>query len=322
MRFLSLAAGVLCAVAATTAQAGHLGSAFIDVSGLTVIDTSSNLAVTADFNTPGSGTAQINARSSSTDGRNETSLTGFPTVINTGSTTILNLNPALGPGGTIIAPAPEPLSAYSGSGAAPAENAFGVLTSLESVRSDSTYSGSFANLASDANPIVAGIATGANATTIADFNVVTAQLVGKGGAFVSNTSSLDFVATADITARIDWTETVILTLSDFAPPGPAYATTALVTFSISVTEAGSGAQVATVSRSFGITGPNAAFAPGAVNLSTANFGLLSGNRYTLDVQQAAIVTLNPVPEPTSMAIFGLMGVGAVVGGRRRRRKNA
>jgi hypothetical protein len=231
----------------------------------------------------------------------------------------------LGAGGTLVtSPGPppgEPLVAYSGSGVAPAENDFAAAVSPQAVRADSTYSGSFVDLSADVTPAVAAIAVGASATTLADFDVNVGMLTGSAGAAVRNTSQFDFVANQTVTARIDFTELIALSLADYPPPGPAYATRAATAFTITLTQVGAGGgNILTYLSDHVITGPNATFNSGPTAVSTGTFTLQAGNFYTLDVSQSSTVSVTPVPEPTSMAIFGLMGVGAVVA--RRRRKNA
>lgn len=320
MRIFSLGVAALCAIAASTAHAGHTGSALRDIVGLTVIDTSSGNAVTADFDTDQNLGSQLFVSSSTTTGTNKTVFSGQPDDTNIGSTTIL----ATVNGGAIVPeggafPPFEPEVAYSGTGTAPADNAFGTATDQESTRSDSTYSGSIVDLSNDG--ILGGvIATGANATTLSDFNVLNANLEGSADSSVRNASIFDFIATSSITARIDYTDNVALSLVDYAPAGPAYSTFAETAFSITITESGPGGSVVLAyTNDYAIVGGDAAVNIASSAESTGTFDLVAGRAYTLTINQSSDAGFGVVPEPTSLAIFGLMGVGAVAS--RRRRKN-
>jgi len=320
MRIFSLAVAAICAIAATTAHAGHTGSALRDIVGLTVIDTATNSAVTADFDSDQNLGSQLFVSSSTTTGTNKTVFSGQPDDSNLGSTTIL----ATTNGGAIVPeggafPPFEPEVAYSGTGTAPADNAFGTATDQESTRSDSTYSGSFVDLSNDG--VLGGvITTGANATTLSDFNVLNANLEGSADSSVRNASIFDFIAGTNITARIDYIDNVALSLVDYAPAGPAYTTFAETAFSITITESGPGGSVVlSYTNDYSIVGGDAAINVTSSAVSTGTFDLVAGRAYTLTINQSSDAGFGVVPEPTSLAIFGLMGAGAMVS--RRRRKN-
>ncbi|MCA9138947.1 MAG: PEP-CTERM sorting domain-containing protein [Planctomycetales bacterium] len=321
MKFTSYVLGaMLSVVLATTAQAGITGSAFVDVKGLKIVKVSGGATVTADFiSFPGISVSEIRGISTTTSGVNETSLSGFVDGGESASITIVG-TPV---GGFILPIGTDPPVAYSGSGVAPADNAFLVPTTPQSVRADSTFSGSFADLSGDLNPAVAAIPAGAAATTLADFAVTVPSLVGKGGAAVRNTTSYDFVAATDLTTKIVWEELIDLNLLDTGGVSPVYSSFASTGFTITLTEiTPTGTAIVTYENFESITqtGPGSeTFSSGGfVAKESVVFDLKAGGKYTLDVSQTSFVQFSPVPEPSSLLAF--MGVGAIGLVRRRRRQ--
>lgn len=318
MRISSYVMGALLSVVlCVSAQAGVSGSAFVDVRDLRIVDAGSGTTLTADFTT-GSTASVIRGLSTTTSGINETALSGFADDLKSGSLTIVG-TPL---GGIIVPVGPEPPLAYSGTGPAPGDNAFGAVLAPQAVRADSTFGGSFADLSNDLNPAVAGISAGAAATTLADFAATAPNLVGTGGAAVRNTTSFDFIATANISSKIVWEELIELSLVDTGGISPAYGSFASTGFTITLTEITPlGTDVVSYENFVSISnvgpGSDSYSSGGFVGKESVVFDLKKDGKYTLDVTQTSFVQFSPVPEPTSILAFA--GIGALGLVRRRRR---
>lgn len=309
-RFLSAATLLLFLV--SNATAGIMGSAVINVSNLTVTD-SSGTVLTASFdandfiNAPVAG-VDIAAISSSTDSTNRSSLTGYSNGGGFGSTTIDRDNGF----GEVSFGFAGPIAADAVSG-----NLLGDYT-----RAASSYQDSFVSIVSplqleDTTPFPAP-AVGADGTTSADFSVDTTNLVGSAGATVSNRARFDFISATTFTdARLTFGLESLLNLFDDGTLNPGYASTASTSLTITLTEQGGNTNIAEFEYFESISGGNATGGFSDPNLELI-FDLNAGEVYTLDVTQTARIAFVPVPEPGTALAFAGLFVPALVMRRRRR----
>ncbi len=307
-----------CAVVAISsfAQAGVMGHAILDISNLKLTILSgpgtTPRTATGSIQNLAAPIADISVSSVTTDATNTSSLTGFANGLATGGFSaqrsfLLNGVPTIN----------GPFDA----GAAVSGNLLGDYT-----RSDSSFGGSWVDFSTD--PYLNSVVTGASANTTADFSVGTAGLLGSAATSVTNNSSLKFSVSQDVTARLDWTGVVDLLLSDSGTP-PNFLTKATTSFSLAITQTSNGQGVALgnvtadLNRSIQLppgTSPKSSNnGPNPVAYQTNVFTLVAGASYTLSINQTSSIEISQVPEPASCAVFGLLGVGALVVARRNRK---
>ncbi|MCD0458901.1 PEP-CTERM sorting domain-containing protein [Roseiconus lacunae] len=298
---------VLCfavlATFASTASAGVMGHSILSLSNIRVINTSDNSVLTASF--LGDASADIQATTSTTSATNRASLsTAVPSSVTTTGTAFVA-------GGGIIIPPVQAADAVAGSLAG------------DYLRSQSMYGGSFVDI-TDPGPY-ALIPTPAAATTQADFNVDNLGALGGASSNVTNTSSFNFIATSDITARLEFDAMVDMLLTDAFAPVNFYSS-ARTSFSVTLSESGAtvpgfgGAEAESDLNQFISIPPSGS--PATVLISDSyqsiDFDLTAGSFYTLTINQTASVTVGVVPEPSSFAAFGVLGLVTTVVRRRKR----
>lgn len=317
MRIFSFAAAAMCAVMATTAQAGIKGSALQTISNLTItnVDASRTLTATA---TIGGTAADIRVGTSQTSATNKASLTTYGVTEEIGSTTIVDIGggPIIGTNGNgdgVNGGAPgDALVAFEGdAGVTPLNNDFSTpLSGANGVRGDSAYGGAPVDFVDGS---LSAITSPAAATTFADFNITTANLTGSASGDVNNTTTISFVANSSVNIEISFDHIVQLSLEDYAPDDQ-YWGYASAFFEITLTNA-SNADL--FEETYMISTFDSTVNHSASQTLAAS--LVNGTNYTLVIAQRSEVGFGVVPEPTSMAIFGFMGAGAAVSRRRRRK---
>jgi uncharacterized protein YrrD len=321
MRIFSLAAAAICAIAATTAHAGVSGSALTTIENLTITNLDSGNALTAS--TLIGGVADINVSAATTTAINAATLSGgFGSQTQNGQTTVVANTIVTQESSTTVGSGDANV-AFVGDAAAPANVELGAdnfvaLAGANGVRGDSSYAGSPVSFV-DSNLTVLG--SSAAASTYADFNVDQANLVGSASGDVDNTSSINFSTASAINIQISFDHIVELALTDYAPAGPSYSAFASSAFTISITEAGSSTvpPVVFFTETHRIDAPPFGSTLSHNESQTLTAQLAANTNYTLAIVQRSDVGFGVVPEPTSMAIFGFMGAGAVVSRRRRRK---
>jgi len=314
MRIFSLAVAAICAVAATTAHAGIQGSALQTVSGLTIRNVDANRTLTATAEFQGGPPADVRVASATTVATNSAQLSGY-TSVEEGGGAIVSDTDAFNPGGVTLQVQDADI-AYLGDLATadePVNDAFADLVDSNGIQSDSSFGGAPVDFQ---DTPLAGLTSPASATTFANFNIFDPNLAGTAGGDVNNTTETKLVALSTVEIEISFNHLVELSLQDYAPDDQyrGYATTSLTI---------------TLTNSSGFNGVNEVFTVSSFDSPDNVFSLntpvvldpvtlVAGTTYTLTISQRSEVGFGVVPEPTSMAIFGLMGAGAVVSRRRRR----
>jgi len=319
-RILAITAFVMSS--SSVCSAGVVGSSLLDLENIIINKVTAGGAIIAPVTgrfTGGGGT-DIRILNSATSAVNSAELSGFGSM-----TTETEVSVSSGFGINVAGPM-NPAFAYSGSGVGsavftPAPD-FASL-SPDYTRSDSIFGNSFVDLAGDNFPFNS-LALGGFAATYADFAVDTAGLQGGAISNVTNTSIVNFTATSNFKARIDFDALVALALSDTGIPND-FLTRATSSFSLTLSGTGIGpgfglgdAQGALNQSIFLAGGPGVASYFTSGSFSSGIFDVVAGGTYTLTINQTSSVSIGQVPEPGSLAVFGVLGTVGLIVARKRR----
>ncbi|WP_436715017.1 PEP-CTERM sorting domain-containing protein [Roseiconus lacunae] len=309
---------VLCfavlATFASTASAGVMGHSILSLSNIVVRDANTNQILTGSFQGGPQADVTING-----------AFTTAPNTVSLGGTSVSTQGGAALLPGVLV---PQPGTAFDPvSGTFTSPTAI-VTSGTSSMEANSSFGGSFVEV----DPALPGLPTGGFATTSAEFDVDVLGLTGAANANIRNTSNFDFTtgnfggspagSTRDVVLTFTATVDLLLT-DDFAPVNfySAASTNLGITLNGSTVfgpATGSSAVPGDLTQFISIP-PSAS--PGVINFTddySIAITLESDTSYSLNFNQTASVVVGVVPEPSSFAAFGVLGLVTTVVRRRKR----
>lgn len=321
MLFRSMAALAVAVLVSSTASAGAIGSSSLSLSGirLVIVDQDDNFVrvVTGGFGNPTLPTSSSFGKDLRVTGSNSQSeqtvqLSGFGF-----DNTLAEVNIS---GSGVITQADggfNPAPIMVGDGGGPSGPNY--------VRTDSEFGGAFIDIAGLSGP-GSPLAPEAFGNTFADFNVDLAGVTGGGNVYITNTSQASFIPSSQLRARVEFDAELDLFLSDSGSP-PNFLTTAESGLTLALTGTGGNIAIANseandlLTESISVANGGTASLSRTVNFRSETFNLLAGVSYTFQLTQSSTVNISQVPEPSSLAIFGVMGVAGLAVGRRKLKKS-
>ena len=311
MLFRSMAALAVAVLVSSTASAGAIGSAELTLTDVRflVLDSGSFRTATAGFGADAVANGNdFRLRNAGTSAEQEINFDG---------------NYAY-QGGSVDIDADGVLST-TGVGFGPASQFLGDMTpgSEDFIRTEMGFGGSFI----DIDGLVGGSLTSpANGRTFADFNVNTPGMSGDADVTIANTSIARFLVAEDSVARIAFKATLDMSLFDDGNPF-GFLTSASSGLTLSLTGVGPGYGIAAGNPLTAFTrtitvGPNqSASVSEFLDFESDDIFLAAGQTYTLTLSQSVGVAVSQIPEPSSLAIFGVMGIAGLAVGRRKLKKS-